>query len=130
MHGGSQKLKLRCSHTGLPVANHHRAQTLSIEITSVTSGGVFVDCGLVSRYQPISAHGIRRMKDCSSHHQLMLKFAFDSETSAVSKCQIVSLCVHQTWGKRLIIPPTYCESDLEQLLFTQVHHRAADASFQ
>ena len=39
-----------------------------------------------------------------------------------SSGQIESLLGHQTCRKRLIIPPMYIETCLQQLFFTQVHH--------
>ena len=33
--------------------------------------------------------------------------------------------VHQTGGKRLISPPTYSQIDVEQLVFTKVHHKVS-----
>ena len=47
-----------------------------------------------------------------------------------SRGEIESLVVHQTWGRWIISPPTYIHIDVEQLLFTQVHHKVSKNGFK
>ena len=42
-----------------------------------------------------------------------------------SRGKIEWLVGHQNGGKRLISPPTYSKIDVEQLLFTKVHHKVS-----